>query len=199
MQKNIETKKQSSFKLTIILLASFVVLCLLGSTLAWFTHRGDLTGGGTTPIAETYLYVNNGRINTPIVVQSVENTGDISKNVQFDCGNSNIDLLAVASVQVNFSDGTLLPDNNWVTLNISSSAWTLGEDGNYYYNTKISKNNVSNKITIFDTISVNNEYAKGKTLNIVVYVTVIQANQTGLNKLQSTAGYVLPDSFKNLV
>ena len=76
--------------------------------------------------------------------------------------------------------------------------FTLGDDGKYYYNSKISKANVANKISIFDTITINNSNAEGKDLQIVVYVDVVQANQLGLNKL-SAIGYALPSTFTSLV
>lgn len=199
-QKNI-AKKQASLKLITILLACFCVLCLLGSTLAWFTHQNTLNGSGSTPNAESHLFVDGTEVATPVVNQVVSQTGNISKNVQFSCQNSNIDVLAVATISINFSDGSPLEDNDWVSLNISNSSWTKGSEENvnrYYYNSKIEKANASNKITVFDTISVNNDFAVGKTLQITVYVQVVQANSTGLAKL-TQAGYNLPSGFSSLV
>lgn len=199
MQHDNIAKSKTSFKLLIVLLASFCIMCILGSTLAWFTNNNDLTGDGTTPNASTYLYVNGTQTNLPAVTQTITSTDNISKNVQFSCSNSNIDLLAYVSISINFTDGTLLENNDWVSINISNTNWTKGDDGRYYYNSKISKTNTNNKITIFDSIAVNNEYAIGKTLNIVVLVEVIQANQTAITALENTAGYTLPTNFKNLV
>lgn len=201
--------KKSKAKFSIIILSVFVALCLLGSTLAWFTNNNQLTGEGTTPNASVRLYsafVNGGSGNSgvtgPVFNKNIaRGTTSLSGLVQFDCSGSNIDLLAVVSVAVNFfeADTTNLVNgaSGWATLNISSD-FTLGTDGRYYYNSKISKANVANKISIFDTITIKNSNAEGKDLQIVVYVDVVQANKTGLKKLLDS-GYALPNAFTSLV
>ena len=207
--------KKSKAKFSIIILSVFVALCLLGSTLAWFTNSNQLTGEGTTPNASVMLYSNGAFVNGgsgnsgdvvavtgPVFNKNIaRNTTSLSGSVQFDCAGSNIDLLAVVSVAVNFfeADTTTLVNgaSAWATLNVSSD-FTLGTDGKYYYNSKINKANVANKISIFDTITINNSNAEGKDLQIVVYVDVVQANQLGLNKL-SAIGYALPSTFTSLV
>ena len=209
-------KKQSSLKLIIILLASFIVLCLVGSTLAWFTDIDTLTGNGSTPYAKVNLYSNGlfvknasgsssevVSVNGPVFNKNIESTDTLNGNVQFNCSGSNIDLLAVASIYINFYDSNPSnpePNNNWVSLNINSN-WIKGDDGRYYYNSKITKSNASSNMLIFDTITINNSYAIGKTLNITVYIEVVQANQLGLSKLQTNSGinYTIPDSFASLV
>ncbi|MGN1221604.1 MAG: hypothetical protein ACI4TT_00035 [Christensenellales bacterium] len=214
-QKNVSVNKKSKIKSILITLSVFVVLCLLGSTLAWFTNNNQLTGEGTTPNVSNSLYsngafVNGGSgnsgdivtVNSPVFNKNIaRGTTSLSGSVQFDCAGSNIDLLAVVSVNVNFFEAnttTLVNGaSGWATLNISSG-FTLGTDGRYYYNSKISKDSVANKISIFDTITISNSNAEGKDLQIVVYVDVVQANQTGLNKL-TQSGYALPDTFTNLV
>lgn len=209
-------KKQSSLKLMIVLMASFIVLCLVGSTLAWFTDIDNLTGNGNTPYAKINLYSNGAFIEDasgnssdiisvmgPVFNNTIENTNALNGSVKFNCSGSNIDLLAVANVYVNFFDSGSTnpePENDWVTLNIGSS-WTKSTDGRYYYNSKITKADASNDITIFDTITINNNYAIGKVLKITVHIEVVQANQLGLSKLQTNSDitYTIPDSFASLV
>ena len=203
-------KKQSSLKLMIVLMASFIVLCLVGSTLAWFTDIDNLTGNGNTPYAKVNLYSNGAFIEDasgnssdiisvtgPVFDKSIDSEDTLNGNVQFNCSGSNIDLLAVAHISVLFYDGV-----NMVMEDTSSwASLTKSEDGRYYYNSKITKANASNNITIFDTITINNSFAIGKTLKIVTYIEVVQANQLGLSKLQSNSGinYIIPDSFASLV
>ena len=210
MQKKDEgiSKQNSINKLTLILLCSFVAICVLGFTFAWFTDLDNLIGSGTTPNASVHLYVNGSETTTAdIYNQTVNSTTSISKSVQFDCSGSNIDLLAVAHVTVGFVDtnsGEPEPLNSWASLNINtSSSWILGDDGAYYYASKILKSNVSNKITIFDTITFDDNYAlyyvDKMNLVINVYVEVVQANKTGLDKLKENGNAILPASFESLV
>ncbi|MGN1212468.1 MAG: hypothetical protein ACI4TZ_00310 [Christensenellales bacterium] len=214
-QKIVSANKKTKIELILITLSVFIVLCLLGSTLAWFTNNNQLTGEGTTPNASVSLYSNGAFVNGgsgnsgdvvavtgPVFNKNIaRDTTSLSGSVQFDCSGSNIDLLAVVSVAVNFfeADTTTLVNgaSGWASLSISSN-FTLGADGRYYYNSKISKDSVANKISIFDTITINNSNAEGKDLQIVVYVDVVQANQTGLNKL-TQSGYSLPSTFTSLV
>lgn len=208
-------KKQSSLKLMIVLMASFIVLCLVGSTLAWFTDIDNLTGNGNTPYAKVNLYSNGAFIEDasgnssdiisvtgPVFDKSIDSEDALNGNVQFNCRGSNIDLLAVARIYVNFyrsNSDTPEPENDWATYNIGSS-WIKSEDGRYYYNSKITKANASNDIKIFDTITLDGN-AVGLILKITVHIEVVQANQLGLSKLQSNSGinYIIPDSFASLV
>lgn len=205
-------KKQSGIKLTIILLSVLVLLGVFGSTLAWFTNSETLKGGGSTPNVSVSLYANNTLIGSDAsesysqtnpslaYTETVENSFQTTYPVEVSFTGSNIDVLLVATVAVNFLDGgNLVPSAGWCELNINASNWTKGDDGKYYYNTKITSANASNKVKIFDIITITDASASGKTLEIIVFIEAVQANQAGLDKLTENGNSILPQSFINLI
>ena len=206
MQNNKVVKKTKNLSTPAMVSIIAVIVCVLvlGTSLAWFTHKSSLEGEGTTPIATTNFYVDDST--TPLTESTLDiqiaGVGDVNKSVKFNCTGATIDMLAVATITLSLFDqnDVLLPDATtatYVTLTYGNN-WISSTDGKLYYSYIIDSDDTSTKIDIFNKITISSSAIEGYTLKISLNLDVIQANDVGVEQLE-TSGYAVPDAIKNLV
>lgn len=206
MQNNKVVKKTIKLSTPALISIIAVVVCVLvlGTSLAWFTHKSSLEGEGTTPIATTNFYVDDSA--TALTQNSIDiqiaGVGDVNKSVKFNCTGATIDMLAVATVTLSLFDtnDVLMPDQTTATyVSVTyGNNWITGTDGKLYYSYVIDSDDTSTKIDIFNKITITSADVEGYTLKISLNLDVIQANDVGVEQLE-TSGYAVPDAIKNLV
>jgi predicted ribosomally synthesized peptide with SipW-like signal peptide len=193
----LKTKKNSIIKIAVFVIA-MLVLCsvLIGSSLAWFTDKQELTGSGNLPIVCATLTQENVTKNTEITISSVTESS-YSKNVKVSLSDTTIDVLLRVRIVANWYDDTDMISNtdDWCTFDISTTNWIKSGDW-YYLSKKVAKADVSTPISVFSTITINSTTATGKDLKIYVYAEAAQANDFGIELLKGSSNeYTLPSTY----